>query len=166
MLERGSSPYCSSDPGRQPTRISQRPFDYKENSLTLHCLIRDFHTLSNISTSPFSILNRHVPIMSISSAEVAADFKDALQDLKVNSRPEISNLTIIAKENTEHAQAISRELENHIRTVGIFLSRITCSSFLTPVLPLPHQCSRGISENETNLFADTPRVEVACPLCT
>ncbi|KAF2118893.1 hypothetical protein BDV96DRAFT_487821 [Lophiotrema nucula] len=51
-----------------------------------------------------------------SSAEVAADFKDALQDLKVNSRPEISNLTIIAKENTEHAQAISRELENHIQT--------------------------------------------------
>lgn len=56
--------------------------------------------------------------MSTTSAEVAADFKDALNDLKVNSRPEISNLTIIAKENTEHAQAISRELENHIRTVS------------------------------------------------
>lgn len=56
--------------------------------------------------------------MSNASAEVAADFKDALQDLKVNSRPEISNLTIIAKENTEHAQAISHELENHIRTVS------------------------------------------------
>ncbi|KAF1961485.1 hypothetical protein CC80DRAFT_543833 [Byssothecium circinans] len=54
--------------------------------------------------------------MSSSSAEVAADFKDALQDLKLNSRPEISNLTIIAKENTEYAQAISQELENHIRT--------------------------------------------------
>lgn len=54
---------------------------------------------------------------ALPSAEVAADFKDALQDLKLNSRPEISNLTIIAKENTEHAQAISRELENHIRTV-------------------------------------------------
>ena len=54
---------------------------------------------------------------ALPSAEVAADFKDALQDLKINSRPEISNLTIIAKENTEHAQAISRELENHIRSV-------------------------------------------------
>ncbi|CAI6330051.1 unnamed protein product [Periconia digitata] len=54
--------------------------------------------------------------MSSSSDEVAADFKDALQDLKLNSRPEISNLTIIAKENTEYAQAISQELENHIRT--------------------------------------------------
>ncbi|KAF2878311.1 hypothetical protein BDV95DRAFT_478930 [Massariosphaeria phaeospora] len=54
--------------------------------------------------------------MSLPSVEVAADFKDALQDLKQNNRPEISNLTIIAKENTEHAQAISVELENHIRT--------------------------------------------------
>ncbi|KAF2491827.1 hypothetical protein BU16DRAFT_468421 [Lophium mytilinum] len=54
--------------------------------------------------------------MSLPSAEVAADFKDALQDLKINSRPEISNLTIIAKENTEHAQGISRELEKHIQT--------------------------------------------------
>ncbi|PVH99627.1 hypothetical protein DM02DRAFT_629215 [Periconia macrospinosa] len=54
--------------------------------------------------------------MSSSSDEVAADFKDALQDLKLNSRPEISNLTVIAKENTEYAQAISQELENHIRT--------------------------------------------------
>ena len=55
--------------------------------------------------------------MSLTSAEVAADFRDALQDLKMNSRPEISNLTIIAKENTEHAQAISKELENHVRAV-------------------------------------------------
>lgn len=56
--------------------------------------------------------------MSLPSADVAADFKDALQDLKVNSRPEISNLTVIAKESTEHAQAISLELENHVRTVS------------------------------------------------
>lgn len=53
-----------------------------------------------------------------SSAEVAADFRDALRDLKTNSRPEISTLTIIAKENTEHAQAISQELESHIRTTN------------------------------------------------
>ncbi|KAF3041610.1 hypothetical protein E8E12_009689 [Didymella heteroderae] len=54
--------------------------------------------------------------MSLPAAEVAADFRDALQDLRMNSRPEISNLTLIAKENTEYAQAISTELENHIRT--------------------------------------------------
>jgi pre-mRNA cleavage complex 2 protein Pcf11 len=55
--------------------------------------------------------------MTVPFSEVAADFKDALQDLKSNSRPEISNLTIIAKENTEQAQAISSALETHIRTV-------------------------------------------------
>ncbi|EME48134.1 hypothetical protein DOTSEDRAFT_167754 [Dothistroma septosporum NZE10] len=50
------------------------------------------------------------------SAEVAADFEDALKDLQGNNRYEISNLTIIAKENTEYAQAISQVLENHIKT--------------------------------------------------
>ncbi|CAA9963573.1 mRNA cleavage factor complex component Pcf11 [Pyrenophora teres f. maculata] len=54
--------------------------------------------------------------MSLPAAEVAADFRDALQDLKMNSRPEISNLTLIAKENTEYAEAISNELDKHIRT--------------------------------------------------
>ncbi|KAH9878754.1 hypothetical protein IAQ61_002028 [Plenodomus lingam] len=54
--------------------------------------------------------------MSLPAAEVAADFRDALQDLRMNSRPEISNLTLIAKENTEYAEAISTELENHIRS--------------------------------------------------
>ncbi|KAF1844690.1 uncharacterized protein K460DRAFT_286737 [Cucurbitaria berberidis CBS 394.84] len=54
--------------------------------------------------------------MSLPAAEVAADFRDALQDLRLNSRPEISNLTLIAKENTEYAEAISTELENHIRS--------------------------------------------------
>ena len=49
------------------------------------------------------------------SDEVAEDYKNSLQDLTVNSRWEISNLTVIAKENTEHALAISRVLENHIR---------------------------------------------------
>ncbi|KAF2097603.1 hypothetical protein NA57DRAFT_41406 [Rhizodiscina lignyota] len=52
---------------------------------------------------------------ALPSAEVAQDFREALEDLKINSRPEISNLTVIAKENTEYAQAISRELEDHIR---------------------------------------------------
>jgi hypothetical protein len=56
---------------------------------------------------------------------VAADFRDALQDLRMNSRPEISNLTLIAKENTEYAQAISTELEQHIKTVSYTFA---CSS--------------------------------------
>ena len=52
------------------------------------------------------------------SDEVAEDYKNSLEDLTINSRYEISNLTIIAKENTEHAIAISRVIENHIRTVS------------------------------------------------
>lgn len=52
------------------------------------------------------------------AAEVAADFEESLKDLQTNNRYEISNLTVIAKENTEHAQAISRALENHIKTVS------------------------------------------------
>lgn len=54
------------------------------------------------------------------SDEVAEDFKLALEDLTMNSRYEISNLTVIAKENTEHALAISEALKDHIKKVGQF----------------------------------------------
>ncbi|KJX96236.1 mRNA cleavage factor complex component Pcf11 like protein [Zymoseptoria brevis] len=68
------------------------------------------------------MMSSHSPRGSLSgastSAEVAADFEESLKDLQVNNRYEISNLTIIAKENTEHAQAISRALENHIKTTS------------------------------------------------
>ncbi|KAJ5584124.1 mRNA cleavage factor complex component Pcf11 [Penicillium hispanicum] len=50
------------------------------------------------------------------SDEVAEDYKNSLEDLTTNDRFQISNLTVIAKENTEHAMAISRVLENHIRS--------------------------------------------------
>jgi pre-mRNA cleavage complex 2 protein Pcf11 len=53
----------------------------------------------------------------ISSDEVAEDYRKALEDLTMNSRYEISNLTVIAKENTEHALAISEALKNHIKRV-------------------------------------------------
>lgn len=55
---------------------------------------------------------------SLPSDEVAEDYKNSLEDLTTNDKFQISNLTVIAKENTEHAMAISRVLENHIRTVG------------------------------------------------
>ncbi|KAJ5738216.1 hypothetical protein N7493_001371 [Penicillium malachiteum] len=48
------------------------------------------------------------------SDEVAEDYKCSLEDLISNDRFQISNLTVIAKENTEHAEAISKVLENHI----------------------------------------------------
>ncbi|KAI9803951.1 MAG: hypothetical protein M1833_000232 [Piccolia ochrophora] len=53
---------------------------------------------------------------SLPSDEVAEDYKNSLEDLTMNSRYEISNLTVIAKENMDHAQAIARVTENHIRT--------------------------------------------------
>lgn len=55
------------------------------------------------------------------AAEVAADFRDSLADLSINDRYQISMLTIIAKENTEHASAISDVLLTHIRTVSAIL---------------------------------------------
>lgn len=54
--------------------------------------------------------------VGLPSDEVAEDYKNSLEDLTINSRYEISNLTVIAKENTEHAMAISRVLENHIKS--------------------------------------------------
>lgn len=59
---------------------------------------------------------------SPTSAEVVEDFKDALQDLQSNSKPTIDVLTVIAKENTAHAEAISNVLIEHIKTVSDNLS--------------------------------------------
>ena len=56
------------------------------------------------------------------SSDVALDFEDALKDLQQNSRIEIQNLTIIARESTEHAQAISEVLEKHIKRVSSSLN--------------------------------------------
>lgn len=66
---------------------------------------------------------------ALPSDEVALDFQDSLQDLTNNNRYEISNLTVIAKEHTEHAQAISQVLEKHIRTVRfhILYSLVCCT---------------------------------------
>lgn len=55
----------------------------------------------------------------LASDEVAEDYKNSLEDLTLNSRYEISNLTVIAKENMDHALAISKVIENHIRNVGL-----------------------------------------------
>lgn len=68
------------------------------------------------------------------SDEVAEDYKSSLEDLTGNDRFQISNLTVIAKENTEHAMAISRVLENHIRSVGVLLFSSCRLLHLSPVL--------------------------------
>ncbi|KAJ5984381.1 mRNA cleavage factor complex component Pcf11 [Penicillium waksmanii] len=48
------------------------------------------------------------------SDDLVEDYKISLEDLTTNDRFQINNLTVIARENTEHAMAISRVLENHI----------------------------------------------------
>ncbi|KAI1373733.1 hypothetical protein F4677DRAFT_428084 [Hypoxylon crocopeplum] len=48
---------------------------------------------------------------------VAQDFRDALEDLQSFNRDEINGLTMIARENTEHALAISGALQEHIKRV-------------------------------------------------
>lgn len=54
---------------------------------------------------------------SLPSDEVAGDYKEALEDLITNDRFQIANLTMIAKENIEHAEAIARVLALHIKKV-------------------------------------------------
>jgi pre-mRNA cleavage complex 2 protein Pcf11 len=97
------------------------------------------HVTSNLHPSSPKLIHSLLPIMSLPAAEIAADFRDALQDLRMNSRPEISNLTLIAKENTEYAQAISTELENHIRTVSLD-TLLTCPHLLIIVLQVTNTC--------------------------
>lgn len=72
----------------------------------------DSNILTAVQLLSFAIMS------GLASDEVAEDYKNSLEDLTTNDRFQISNLTVIAKENTEHAMAISRVLENHIRTVG------------------------------------------------
>ncbi|KAF4121668.1 pre-mRNA cleavage complex 2 protein Pcf11 [Geosmithia morbida] len=56
--------------------------------------------------------------MSNEAEEVAEDYRQALEDLSQNTRFEISNLTVIARENTNHALAIAEVLEKHIIKVS------------------------------------------------
>lgn len=52
--------------------------------------------------------------------EVAEDYKSSLEFLTTNDRYAINNLTVIAKENTEHAEAICQVIDEHIRKVSKF----------------------------------------------
>lgn len=52
------------------------------------------------------------------AAGVAEDYRDALEGLTSNARVEISNLTLIARENTESAHAIAEVLVDHIKQVN------------------------------------------------
>lgn len=69
------------------------------------------------------------------SDEVVDDYKNSLDDLVTNDRISIGNLTVIAKECIEHAQAIARVLENHILRVS--LPRLTPRSFHVHLFCMP-----------------------------
>lgn len=94
------------------------------------------------------------------SDEVALDFQESLQDLQNNNRYEISNLTIIAKENTEHAQAIAMVLEKHIKTVRLSKTKISWVFF-----SIKHSL-RVSKDRVTDSTADCSWTQVACTLCT
>ncbi|KAM7208437.1 hypothetical protein V8F20_001118 [Naviculisporaceae sp. PSN 640] len=49
--------------------------------------------------------------------DVAEDYRQALEDLSMNSRLEISTLTNIARENADHGLAIAEVLQAHIKKV-------------------------------------------------
>ena len=92
------------------------------------------------------------------SDEVADDYKNSLEDLVTNDRYQIGNLTVIAKENIEHGEAIARVLENHIQRVGTHFPRQLPlpSSVTTPNIGLFSSFSKdsdppGISPKNTVL---------------
>ena len=56
--------------------------------------------------------------MADRAADVAEDYRQALEDLSGNSRIEIATLTSIARENAQHGLAIAEVLANHIKKVS------------------------------------------------
>lgn len=56
--------------------------------------------------------------MSSPAEEIAADYRAALEDLFTNTAAQIGTLTAVAKDNIEHAQAISAALTAHIKKVS------------------------------------------------
>jgi len=82
--------------------------------------------------------------MSYGSDEVAADFTEALLGLNLNSRWEISNLTVIAKENTEHALAISEALKTHIKQVGRIFHCLLLDNLVLTYISIMFGCNSVI----------------------
>ena len=70
------------------------------------------------------------------SEEVAEDYKSGLEFLTTNDRYGINNLTVIAKENTEHADAIAKVLEERIRTVSPVSFVLRSSSFVRRIFQI------------------------------
>ena len=63
--------------------------------------------------------------MSSEEEEVAEDYRAALEELSLNNRNEISNLTSIARDYTAHALKIAEVLQQHILKVKSLHGRMT-----------------------------------------
>ena len=103
---------------RKKERKTSKERNTTENPQVLTLFNTHSPVLSSFISSSPSLYSVAIMASGLASDEVAEDYKNSLEDLTTNDRFQISNLTVIAKENTEHAMAISRVLENHIRTVG------------------------------------------------
>lgn len=70
--------------------------------------------------------------------QVARNYRSALSELTFNSKPIITNLTIMAQENQGAASVIVKEIENQLRNVSWILYRFL---YQTPPPPLsPFTC--------------------------
>ncbi|OAA66469.1 mRNA cleavage factor complex component [Niveomyces insectorum RCEF 264] len=93
--------------------------------------------------------------------DVASDFRDALDGLTMNSRVEITTLTVIARENTEHAHAISEVmparklpalylLDSIVKNVGtpytIYFSRGLYTTFMDAYASVDNATRRKMDE--------------------
>lgn len=54
--------------------------------------------------------------------EVVADYTASLAELRMNKKPLISMLTILAEDYVDHAPSIVEAVETHLRKVNVFCS--------------------------------------------
>ncbi|RDA90557.1 hypothetical protein CP533_5676 [Ophiocordyceps camponoti-saundersi (nom. inval.)] len=99
--------------------------------------------------------------MASDAEEVAEDYRHALEDLSSNMRFEISNLTVIARENTEHALAIAQAppskklpalyvLDSIVKNVGtpytLYFGRHLFKTFMESYAVVDHNVRRKMEE--------------------
>jgi pre-mRNA cleavage complex 2 protein Pcf11 len=53
--------------------------------------------------------------------QLRRNYRSALSELTFNSKPIITNLTIMAQENQAAASIIVREIENQLRNVSLYI---------------------------------------------